>query len=225
MRRIGLLFLVLLPLFGCARLLIDGPVPEGGVTEFANSFDGTAGDLDALFPEDLSGWTSRQLVGNANTISLTDARSKSPSFSFYARAAASDRPVSKADIGKDGLFFREGDEIWLQVAVYVPASPSSVDLYLLDIESTMYSGDPEPALRCGSAEATVGPHEWIRIGVKQRSGRQCGGRSGFCVQRLAIVGAGALRARPSQTARQSPNRMPVYSQACPLPRLLRRGRA
>ncbi|NBF41845.1 MAG: hypothetical protein GVY14_15655 [Spirochaetes bacterium] len=142
MRLTTLLVLPALLASGCVGFFPDGPIPERGITEFSNSFDSTAGDLDALFPEDFSIWTGQQLVGDANTLSLTSSRSNSPPYSLYANAEASGNPVSKADIVRGGLFFREGEEVWLQVVVYVPDKETSVDLYLLDIESTMYYGDP-----------------------------------------------------------------------------------
>lgn len=84
----------------------------------------------------------QQLGHDDNVVDLVDTKSRSIAYSLYARAEPNDDPVSKADIVKGGLFFREGDEIWIQVAVYVLSDPSPVELFLLDIESTMYNGDP-----------------------------------------------------------------------------------
>ena len=142
MRPTVFLALAALVLSGCAGFLLDGPIPDSGLTEFSDSFDGTGGDFEALFPSDSSVWTGQQLVGSENVISLSDIRGRSPSYSFYAYSVPSDNPVSKADIVKGGLFFREGDEVWIQVAVWMGASSTAADLYLLDIESTMYRGDP-----------------------------------------------------------------------------------
>jgi hypothetical protein len=142
MRMTTFLVLAVVLVSGCKGFMLDGPIPEEGITEFSNSFDATAGNFEALFPEDYSVWTGLQLVGDANTLSLTETRSTSPPYSLYASAESSDDPVSKADIVRGRLFFRDGDEVWIQVSVYVPDAPSSVDLYLIDIESTMYTGDP-----------------------------------------------------------------------------------
>jgi len=133
------------------------PRPTSGISEFSYDFDSAAKLVD-LFPDDLSGWTSLQLVepngsddivrenkkayAGKNGVELQSDQFHSGCCAVKLVAPPSAGSVSKAALQKGGFFFESGDDLWVSAWFFIQGFENYQGMFVLDIETTEFQGSP-----------------------------------------------------------------------------------
>lgn len=106
-------------------------------TSFQDGFEATGTRLAQLLPRDNSRWTSIQVVdppGGDNFLRLDMERFIEGSASLRVVAAPTTDVVSKANIEKGGFFAPSGHRVRVQAELYIEATESLENLFLIDLE-------------------------------------------------------------------------------------------
>jgi hypothetical protein len=123
-------------------LVLGGPsFRASAAPELTNCFqdgfeDATA--LPDLFPLDLSRWHSTQIEppGGNSLVELSAAPVHTGTVALRCATDAFGTDLPKADIVRFGFAFREGDDFWMSAWFYLESSPSSLSMFIADLEDT-----------------------------------------------------------------------------------------
>lgn len=115
-------------------------------SEFSDGFEGV-GRFEDLFPQDGSRWHNIQNQPAENSLNLTADIVHSGEYALIASAAPyKNGNSSKADVVREGLGYKKGDDIYFSGWYFLRGSQSHTNLFLWDLEAPN-AGQTSPGRR------------------------------------------------------------------------------